>query len=166
MESRGGLETRQPGRRISLLMRAILTAGLIAGTLDILDAFIFYGFRGVSPVRILQSIAAGLLGRASFQGGAKTALLGAALHYLIAFTATILFFLISRRLPFARQHAIISGLLYGAGVYAFMNLIVLLLSKAGQPAFFGWPFVNGVLAVVLLVGLPISLICKAFSGIR
>ena len=95
MESRGGLETRQPGRRISLLMRAILTAGLIAGTLDILDAFIFYGFRGVSPVRILQSIAAGLLGRASFQGGAKTALLGAALHYLIAFTATVVFFLIS-----------------------------------------------------------------------
>ena len=58
MESRGGLETRHPGRRTRLPMRAILTAGLIAGTLDILDAFNFYGFRGVSPVRILQSIAA------------------------------------------------------------------------------------------------------------
>jgi len=42
--------------------RAILWGGLIAGTLDILAAFINSGLRGVSPTRVLQSIASGLLG--------------------------------------------------------------------------------------------------------
>ena len=36
--------------------------GLIAGALDITDAIVFYYFRGVPPVSILQSIASGLLG--------------------------------------------------------------------------------------------------------
>lgn len=140
------------------MSHAILLGGLTAGTLDILDAFAFYGLRGVSPIRIPQSIAAGLLGSSAYQGGAATALLGMALHFLIAFTAAAIFQGISRKLAFARTHAIASGLLYGCCVYAFMNLVVLPLSKAGAPRFSGLPFVNGVLAVVLLVGLPISLI--------
>jgi hypothetical protein len=37
--------------------KAIVLGGVIAGALDILYAFIFYGLRGVSAVRILQSIA-------------------------------------------------------------------------------------------------------------
>ena len=56
-------------------IRAILWAGLIAGTLDITDALVFYGLRGVPPVRLLQNIASGLLGRDAFQGGVGTAAL-------------------------------------------------------------------------------------------
>lgn len=48
--------------------RAIVYGGLVVGTLDILDAVIFFGlWRGVAPIRIFQSIASGLLGRAAFQ---------------------------------------------------------------------------------------------------
>ena len=36
---------------------AVLAGGLAAGVLDILAAFAVYGLRGVSPLRILQSIA-------------------------------------------------------------------------------------------------------------
>ena len=54
---------------------AILWAGLIAGTLDITDALVFYGLRGVPPVRLPQNIASGLLGRDAFQGGVGTAAL-------------------------------------------------------------------------------------------
>ena len=43
--------------------------GLLAGGLDITAAFVIYGVRGATPVRILQSIASGLLGVAAFQGG-------------------------------------------------------------------------------------------------
>lgn len=49
-------------------VRAILWGGLIAGALDLLYAFVWYGPRGVSPVRILQSIASGLLGADAYEG--------------------------------------------------------------------------------------------------
>jgi hypothetical protein len=39
----------------------------------------------------MQSIASGLLGAASYTDGAKTAILGVALHFLIATVATAVF---------------------------------------------------------------------------
>ena len=44
------------------LWKVIAGATLLVGTLDISDAFIFYGLRGVTPARILQGIASGVLG--------------------------------------------------------------------------------------------------------
>ena len=44
--------------------RAILYGGLTVGTLDLIDAFVFFGLRsGATPIPILHSIAAGFLGR-------------------------------------------------------------------------------------------------------
>ena len=37
--------------------KGILFGGVIAGVLDIIFAFIFYGLHGTPPVRILQSVA-------------------------------------------------------------------------------------------------------------
>lgn len=51
--------------------RALLVGTLAVGVLDILDAIVFFALRGAQPIRILQSIAAGLLGRAAFAGGAS-----------------------------------------------------------------------------------------------
>jgi hypothetical protein len=64
--------------------RAIAYGALVVGALDLLDALIFFRLRGAAPIRICQSIAAGLLGRAAFQGGAATAVRGVAVHFFIA----------------------------------------------------------------------------------
>jgi hypothetical protein len=81
-------------------IRAVLITGLVAGTLDISDAFIFsYLYRGISPIRVLQSVASGALGQASYSLGLRSALLGLFFHFLIALTATTLFYLASRILP-------------------------------------------------------------------
>ena len=138
----------------------ILRAGLLSGTLDITDALVFYGFRGVRSMAILQSIASGLLGRAAFKGGVSTAVLGLLLHFFIAFTASAVFYFAARKLVFLRRHAVMWGLLYGGAIYLVMNFIVVPLSAVPgpRPAISPIPFINGVLAVVLLVGLPISLI--------
>ena len=55
----------------------ILLAGLSAATLDILYATGFWALKGVPASRILQSVAAGVLGKASFSGGLATAAPGA-----------------------------------------------------------------------------------------
>jgi hypothetical protein len=135
--------------------RALVLGTLTVGTLDILDAIMFFGVRShVAPIRIFQSIAAGILGRAAFSGGLRTALLGAALHYFIAFMIVATFFVLSRYVSVLRQRPIVCGVLYGIGVYLFMNLVILPLSNAGRGAFV-WPVVTkGVLIHMFGVGLP------------
>ena len=66
--------------------RAILYGTLAVGTLDLLDAFIFFYLRsGARPMAILHGIASGLLGPAAARSGCmSTAALGFFLHFLIA----------------------------------------------------------------------------------
>lgn len=144
--------------------RALLYGTAVVGVLDLLDAFVFFGLRsGVRPIRILQSIAAGLLGRASFSGGWRTAALGFALHFFIAFTIVLIFLIARRRLPVLRRHAVMAGLLYGITVYLTMTFVVVPASAAagGIPP---WPVApNGVLIHMFGVGLPAALAARASS---
>ena len=54
---------------------AILIGGTIAGALDITYAIGFSAMHGVPPMRILQSVASGLLGKPAFEGGVPIAIL-------------------------------------------------------------------------------------------
>jgi len=141
--------------------RAILWAGLIAGTLDITAASVVGTLlRGGNPVRVLQSVASGLLGRDAFQGGAAAAALGLVLHFVIAFGAATVYFAASRKLRFMVEHAVVCGLLYGVAVYAFMNSVVVPLSAAP----FQIPYKPlGLIIHLFCIGLPIGLIVRKFS---
>ena len=135
----------------------VVLGGLLVGVLDIAAAFAFYGAFGVRPIRILQGIASGLLGRESFGLGLASAALGLALHFVIAFGAATVYYLVSRRWRFLVERPILSGIAYGVVVYAVMNRVVLPLSRGGfrLPP---WYFIaGGVLIHVLCVGLPIAL---------
>ena len=146
--------------------KAIFWAALIAGTLDITGACVASWLRaGVTPQRVLQSVASGLLGPAAYTGGSKSAVLGLALHYLIATTWTVVFFLASRKLRFLLRQPIAWGLVYGVIVYAFMNFVVLPLSAFPQrtpPTLSGR--IIGLLIIMFCIGLPIALIVRHFSN--
>ena len=142
----------------------IFWGGLIAGTLDIIAACVTAWLRGgTNPIRVLQFIASGILGAESFSGGAKTALLGLALHFLIATVATALFYFASRKLFFLIEHPIAAGLLYGVLVYAFMNFVVVPLSAVAQRPATGLGRITGLLIIMFCVGLPIALIVRRFA---
>ncbi|MGH9867038.1 MAG: hypothetical protein ACREAA_02590 [Candidatus Polarisedimenticolia bacterium] len=143
--------------------RAILIAGLTAGALDITAACGFYAIRGVSPVRILQSVASGLLGSAAFTGGAPTAVLGLALHFFIALTAAAVFFLASRRLPALVRRPVAWGAMYGVAVYLFMNHVVLPLSAVARRPFSLSTALVMVGIHIVCVGLPIALLVRRYS---
>jgi hypothetical protein len=135
---------------------AILTGGAAAGTLDILAACTVYALRGVAPVRILQSIASGLLGAAAFQGGAATAALGLVLHFFIATTAAAVYYVASRVRPALVQRAALFGTLYGIGVYLVMTFVVLPLSALSRRPFAWDMAVIMVIVHIVCVGLPIA----------
>lgn len=137
----------------------ILAAGLLAGVLDLayLFAFLAIKFPPLNAPRVLQGIAAGLLGRdAAMQGGAATAALGLALHFVIAVGAAVVFWAASRRLRFLTERWWIAGPLYGVVVWLVMNLVVLPLSATPPRAFPppSWAWILG--AHVLAVGPPIA----------
>jgi hypothetical protein len=135
--------------------RAWVYAGVTIGVLDILDAFVFFWLRsGVRPVRILQSVASGVLGKGAYTGGTQAAALGLALHFVIAFTIAGVFILLSRRFPFLRRPVLVWGPLYGIAVYLVMNQVVVPLSQAAHGAKPLPVIVNGVLIHILAVGLP------------
>ena len=135
----------------------VLVAWLVAGTLDITTALIYYPLRsGVRPEQILQGIASGVLGSGAFQGGGATAALGFLLHYLIALIWTVLFFAASRRFKALTRHTVPIGAAYGVVVWAVMNLLVVPLSNARQGAFNPTKAVIDAVILVCCIGLPIA----------
>jgi hypothetical protein len=148
-------------RKIATLV-TILWIGLVAGTLDITDNLIFNQFRGISPTRVFQYIASGLIGMKSFQIGLASVALGVAIHYTIAIFWTGVFYAASRRFSILIRRPVICGLLYGGVVYLFMNFVVLPLSSVPfRPAAVTLASrINGVLALLLFIGLTISLLTR------
>lgn len=137
--------------------RAIFVGGLLAGGLDLAWACAQTTAQGRQPARMLQSIASGVLGSAAYDGGGAAMALGVLLHFTIACGAAACYFLIGRRWPRIHRHPFAAGAAFGAGVYFFMQLIVLPLSRvAWKPGFTPLGLTLGLAAHLLCVGLPIA----------
>ena len=149
--------------------RAMLLGALTVGVLDLLDTFVFFGIRGVPPLRILQAIASGLVGPgAAVAGGLATAALGLLLHFLIALVIVVVFYLVSRKVPILTRYPVALGALYGIAVYFIMTLVVVPSSAIGAVrALPALPvLVNGLLIHALGVGIPAALFSRAATRAR
>ena len=144
--------------------RALLLGTLTVGVLDIVDALAFFGMRGVPPLRILQAIASGLVGRdAAAAGGIGMALLGLVLHFFIAFLVVFIFYRASLKVPLLTRFPVIFGVLYGVTVYFVMTLVIVPASAIhAVRALPSLPvLVNGLLIHALGVGIPAALFARA-----
>jgi hypothetical protein len=156
---------KEPAKANNLQAASVIfRAGLASGVLDITAAFLTWLPRGVSPYRLLQAIASGLLGIKAFHGGWSTAILGAALHFFIAFSVATVFYVASRKLKFMTEHAILSGVAFGIAVYVVMNWIVLPLSRVQPMPFSLSRTTVAVVTHMVCVGLPISLIIRRYTA--
>ena len=146
---------------------SVVGGGLVAGTLDIAYACVFWGLKaGVSPQRIFQSVAAGLLGPASFKGSTATAALGLFLHYFIAISMSVAYYLVARHWAALREKPVAYGAAYGLVLYAVMNYVVVPLSAAqggsGPALWIGLSIV----VHMFLIGVPIALFARrAFATV-
>jgi hypothetical protein len=109
-------------------LRTVLLGGLIAGALDLTFAFVFYWPQGATPLRILQSIASGVLGRGSFGMGFSSAALGAFFHFFISVCAAGIYYLVSLRFSFLTRRVLLSGAIFGILMFLAMHFIVVPLS--------------------------------------
>jgi len=158
------------------ILKPILYAGAIVGVLDItaacINARVAYGF---PPAHVLQSVAGGLLGRGTYNGGFAAAALGLAMHFTMALTVAAIFYALSRQfsLPKRLSGVVAVGMLYGAAVFAVNNFATApLLSWVRSlylhtPILFKPPMGWSQLVIHLFfVGLPIALVMRQYSALR
>jgi hypothetical protein len=137
---------------------AIAAGGLVAGTLDLTQACVLFGWD------IPLFIAGGLLGPKAFHGGAGTYIFGVFLHFTIALSAAAVYYLASRRLIFLKDYPLVCGLFFGAAVEMVMRLIVLPLSALHAKGPYQYSdLVQGLLIHMVVIGLPISYSVRRFA---
>jgi len=124
---------------------------------------VYAWIKGVTTVeRILQSIASGVFGKKAFEGGIRMAFSGIILHYLIAFIFAIFYFIVYPMFPPLKKNWVVSGLIYGIGVWVVMNLIVrpLAFPDAATPK---WDAIFlGMSILMVMIGLPIAYITHRY----
>jgi hypothetical protein len=140
------------------LVVPIFVGGTIAGGLDLISAFLIYGW-GVP-----RAIAGGLLGRQALHGGDGPWVLGVFLQFFIALSAAAVYCLASNRMKFLKENFIVCGLFYGIAVFLVMNLVVLPLCALHVTGPYELrDLIRGLLIHMLIIGLPISFSAWKFA---
>jgi uncharacterized membrane protein YagU involved in acid resistance len=143
------------------LLASALLGGLIAGTIDIGAAALI---NSTDIPTILKAIAAGLLGKASFEKGVEAEWLGLFLQLAMSIVIAAVFVVAAQRLQLLRRRWMGSGLAYGVIVFVVMNYVVLPLSAVGHiPHFTTAKFLENLLAM-LLFGFIIAFFVRSKSA--
>ncbi|NML23134.1 DUF1440 domain-containing protein [Pseudoflavitalea sp. G-6-1-2] len=146
------------------LLKAILWATLIAGTLDIISAIVISGAVSgtFAPIRLLQGIAYGAVGKSAFEGGLGMALVGLLFHYCFALIFATVFFLLYPVLPILQRNAVLWGMVYGVVAWSIMNGLVIPLSHIGPVPFLWWKALVNIVILMYAIGIPIALIARKY----
>lgn len=146
-----------------LAAKTILTAGLVAGTLDLALAITFFKIEGAPLTAVPHAIASGWLGVRAFHGGASTAILGVALHYLISLIVAAVYYLLSRGVKLLNHQPLLSGTVYGLAVFIVMQDVVVPLSAEprSHPTL-AW-LITDLASHVFFVGITIAMITRRFA---
>jgi hypothetical protein len=134
----------------------VLAGGLLGGALDLAFAFIYYAPAGATPIRILQSIASGVLGPRSFQMGPDSAALGAFFHFFISLCAAAVYYLASAKFSFLTRRWLISALIFGILMFLTMRLVVVPLSAVKSGPMKISSIIGELCSHMFLFGIPIA----------
>ena len=145
------------------MTRTIAWATLVAGTLDILSAFVWSG----AVVPVLQTVASGPLGDDIAQGPAG-APLGLLVHFAIMAVMAAVYVLAASRIPALSRYWWIAGPLYGVVLWIVMYWIVMPMRwESYTTPSEALPILKQLISHCLLTGLPIAWIAaRSRSAIR
>lgn len=145
-----------------------LTAGLIAGALDITAACIqAYVKNETAPSQVLKYVASGAVDPKTFSNDTMLAAVGLLVHFIIAISFTFFFFFLAKQIPSLVKYPIPIGILYGVFVWGTMRFIILpYISRlnpkpiAGQEAIKNAAIAAGI--IVICVGIPVVLLARKY----
>lgn len=142
------------------LTRLWVEGTAVAGTLDLLSAFVFSGTKGVWPMRVLQFVASGPFGDSALANPAF-AIAGLVVHYAIMACMVGVYLLAAVRLRPLTRRPLAWGMAYGFGLWIVMYWIVRPLRWPNAPL----PSATGLVSIgeelishVILVGIAIGVV--------
>lgn len=142
----------------------LILIGLLAGSLDILAAFAdAWLSNGTSPIRILKIIASGAFGPSAREGGGAMIAFGLIIHFTIALSFSLFFYLIYPFLVKYISNKVLQALLYGLFIWSVMNRIVLGFTWMGVPPFDFYRMAKAALILTAAVGLPLAFLVPRFT---
>lgn len=145
----------------------LVVGGVVAGALDLAFALSFAAWNGTPAMFVLQGIASGLSGRAAFDGGATSALVGLGLHFAMSILWAVVFVLAARRVGAMVRHPVVAGIVFGGVVFLVMRVVVVPLSAFPYPMGFALQAtVLDLLSHALLFGVPIALATRLVLASR
>lgn len=144
-----------------ILWASVLVGGLLVALGDFIFATtLWFSWDAEGLKRVFQTIAVGVLGQASYEGGAQSAVLGAALHVLMATAFVAIYALVARRHTSLLSRPVVLGALYGVVLYVVMNFVVMPLSRVGRSPSFAHP---DWIAYAVLAHMVFGVICVLFA---
>jgi hypothetical protein len=148
------------------MLKEIIKAGLLAGTLDITAACVnAYASRKIMPGEVLKYVASGVFGKAAFEGGYGMMLMGLLFHFIIAFACTAVFFLLYPKIKFLRYSHVLNSLLIALIAWAVTTQVIMPMSNVPKGGSFD--ITRAAIAVGILficIGMPISILARKCFG--
>ncbi len=145
------------------LLSAVVMAGALAGTMDLLAASLMYFIRtGKSPLDVLAYIASAVYGVEASEGNGWIYVTGLLFHYCIAYGWSFIFFVLYPKMAVLRNNKVASSVGYGLIVWCVMNLIVLPMTKIQVPPFDPVRASMGATILIACIGLPLSVLAHRF----
>jgi hypothetical protein len=145
-----------------------LTAGLVAGTLDITAACIqAYLKAGTTPSQVLKYVASGAVDPKTFSNDTMLVAVGLLVHFTIAISFAFFFFILAKLIPSIVKFPIPIGILYGVFVWSTMRFIILpYVSRLNPKPIIGQEAIKtaaiGAAIIVICVGMPIALLARRY----
>jgi magnesium-transporting ATPase (P-type) len=141
------------------LIKKVLLAGLVAGTIDIIAAFIdaWFSFHA-TPQKVLNGIAGGAIGEENATGSFLMVVFGLLIHFVIVYSYTFFFYFIYPGSKRIIGNNIVLGILYGLFIWATMRFIVL--PALSQVQFAPFRIIKAFKPMLILIGaigIPLSL---------
>lgn len=147
------------GNRL-MLMKRIVLATLIAGTLDIGSAFVYAMLAQRPPLAVPIGIASAVWPGA-VRAGMAGVLAGLLVHFTIMSAMVAVYVTAIAKLRWSGRHPVLSGGLYGLILWAVMSLVVLPLRWPSLfPHFTTVNVVEQLFSHIVLVGIPIAWLAK------
>lgn len=144
------------------MLKPILVATGIAGTLDIIAACIFAAIKGIGPMGVLKFVASGPFGDAAGKSSIF-APIGLGVHYSIMFCMVATYMFAATRIPLLTRQPLAAGALYGLGLWTTMNMVVLPLRwPVRYPPTDMYSIVSQLFCHIVLVGIVIALVAAKY----
>jgi hypothetical protein len=147
--------------RRSIDWKQAVYGGLLIALSDAFFAIaVWFEWTKKGLTQVFQSIAVGVLGKASYEGGTATALLGAGLHVAMAIAFVAICIALGLRFRLLVEKPVSAGLLYGAGLYLVMNFVVMPLSRVDASPLLKHP---DWIALSVLAHMVFGVVCTLFA---